>query len=126
MCFFGELVKIMEEEKTQSFRYIEVLTIQDLIRLAASSGLTKPVQIFHFKKENKHYYCTFTSLLGLPDSKLPACHYYISNKDYKGKYAIMKSDGSPEQIEFTEFVRRGWIAVPIIHIKKPPKQIEIP
>lgn len=116
----------MEEEKIEPFRYIEVLTINDLVRLAASSGLTKPTQIFHFEKENKNYYCVFTSLLGLPDSKLPVCYYYISKKNHKGRYAIMKSDSAPEQIEFTDFVKRGWLAVPIIHLKKPPEEMEIP
>ncbi|MFX1486750.1 MAG: hypothetical protein ACFFBS_06630 [Promethearchaeota archaeon] len=116
----------MEEDKTEPFRYIEVSTISDLVRLAASSGLTKPTQIFHFEKENENYYCIFTSLLGLPESRLPACYYCASKKDHKGKYAIMNTDGSPEQIEFTDFVKRGWIAVPIIHLKEPPERTEIP
>lgn len=103
----------------------EVCSLEDLVRLAVSVILPGPTQIFHYKDGNNHVYFCLIPLLGLSGGKtIPAVYYYKTLKEVKGPYALIKSDGEPEQVEFSDTTRRGWHATVIVNLKKVPASVK--
>ncbi|MHA1409848.1 MAG: hypothetical protein ACTSQY_06025 [Candidatus Odinarchaeia archaeon] len=103
----------------------ETDSINDLVRLAVSVILPTPIQIFHVKQGGKHIYFCMVPTIGFTGAKpVPAIYFTKLDDEIKGTYALIKSDGEPEQIEFSEATRRGWHAVVIVNLKKVPEKIK--
>lgn len=103
----------------------EVETMEDLVRMAVSVLLPAPTQIFHIKQDANHVYFCMIPVIGFTGAKpVPSYYYFRSLKEMKGCYALIKSDGEPEQIEFSDTTRRGWHATVIINLKKIPSKIK--
>ncbi len=101
--------------------FFEVDGLEDLVRLAISVILPGPTQIFHYKEGDNHIYFCLIPVLGLTGAKpVPAVYYYKTSKEVKGLYALIKSDGEPEQVEFSDTTKRGWHGTVIVNLKKVP------
>ncbi len=105
--------------------FFEVYSLEDLVRLAISVVLPAPTQIFHYKEGDSHIYFCLIPVLGLTGAKpVPAVYYCKTLKEVKGPYALIKSDGEPEQVEFADSTKRGWHATVIVNLKKIPESFK--
>ncbi|MCC6013617.1 MAG: cren protein [Candidatus Verstraetearchaeota archaeon] len=110
----------------EASKKIEVEDIRDLARLVASTiSMGQPIYLLHFVHNNKHYY----GVLGVYNNYydkygLPIFYYYSSEKSLNGKYILVKMD-EKEEVIFSDGVKPGWIAVPIINLKEKPEFLEI-
>ncbi|MHA1237960.1 MAG: hypothetical protein ACTSSJ_01720 [Candidatus Odinarchaeia archaeon] len=105
--------------------YFEVKDISDLVRFAVSSGLTKPLQIMHYHKGDKHYYFSYL-VSSIRDTPVILVYYYVSSKEHPGKYALINLDGEPEKVEFSDSTKRGKLIAPVVHLKNIPENIQFP
>jgi hypothetical protein len=112
---------------SEDFEWLEFETesINDLVRLAVSVILPTPIQVFRIQKEKEHIYFCMVPTIGFTGAKpVPSFYYFKTTKPVEGIYALIKSDGEPEQIEFSDSTRRGWHAVVIINLKKVPNKLK--
>jgi hypothetical protein len=54
---------------------------------------------------------------------MPLFYYFSTDQPRMDKYILVKMD-EREEFAFGDGIRPGWIAVPIIHLKKKPSFIE--
>lgn len=112
--------------KMEPSKKLRVVDIKDLARLVASTiSMGQPIYLLHFIHNEKHYY----GVLGVYNNYydkygLPLFYYYESDKPFNGKYLLVKMD-EKEEIIFSEGIKPGWIAVPIINLKEKPEFINI-
>ncbi len=105
---------------------VEVGDIKDLARLVASTvSMGQPIYIIHFEHGKKQYF----GVLGVYNhyyekQGMPLFYYYASDQSRGEKYVLVKMD-EREEITFGDGVKPGWIAVPIINLKRKPDFIEI-
>ncbi|RLF22958.1 MAG: cren protein [Thermoprotei archaeon] len=110
-----------QERKLERTALVKVKSINDLARFAASMfTLGQSVYIVHFEHKGEHIYGLFAvyhdyyNMYGLP-----IFYYYSSSEALRGKYLLIRAEGS-EQIMVSEGSKPGWVAIPIISLEKPP------
>ena len=106
---------------------LRIKGIEDLARFAASHiALGQPAYILHFKHGDRHIYGTFLvyhdyyNLYGVP-----LFYYYESLEEVKGRYLLVKAEETRENVVFSDGVRAGWIAVPIVNLMEKPDFINL-
>jgi hypothetical protein len=105
---------------------VEVEDVKDLARLVASTvSMGQPIYIIHFEHGKKHYYGVLGVYNHYYEKQGMPLFYYHSSDQMKGeKYVLVKMD-EREEIAFADGVKPGWIAVPIINLKRKPDFVEI-
>lgn len=112
--------------KVEPSKKLRVVDMKDLARLVASTiSMGQPIYLIHFIHNEKHYY----GVLGVYNNYydkygLPLFYYYETDKPFNGKYLLVKMD-EKEEIVFSEGVKPGWIAVPIINLREKPEFINL-
>ncbi len=114
-----------ETVKSERVVKIRLKSIRDLVRLAASSiALGQLTYILRYKVKGKVVYGVmavfrdFYRLYGVP------LFYYVEGAEEvpaDANYALLKSDGVEERIEFSRGAKAGYVVIPIINVTKPPK-----
>lgn len=104
---------------------VEVAEIRDLARLVASTvSMGQPIYVVNFEHNKKFYF----GVLGVYNhyyekQGMPLFYYFSTDQPRMDKYILVKMD-EREEFAFGDGIRPGWIAVPIIHLKKKPSFIE--
>ena len=105
---------------------IQVEDIKDLARLVASTvSMGQPIYVLHFQYKGKHYLGVFGAYNHYYEKQgMPLFYYYMSEQPSLGKYIMVKMD-EREEVTFSDGIKPGWIAVPIINLKGKPEFVEI-
>lgn len=116
----------MGDNTTEIPQNVEVEDIKDLARLVASTvSMGQPIYVMHFEHKSRHYW----GILGVYNhyyekQGMPLFYYFTAEQPRSGKYILVKMD-EKEEINFSDGIRPGWIAVPIINLKEKPGFIEV-
>lgn len=113
----------MKETEVRCVESIEVRSLSDLARFAASmAALGQPVYVVHFKDGERHVYGVFAVYHDYYDLYgVPLFYYYVSDEELDGTYILIKAEESRESVQVSHGTRPGWVAIPIVSLKsKPP------
>jgi len=106
---------------------LKVESIRDIARIAATIIMFgQPTYLIHFEKGGKHIYgllAVFHDYYKL--NGMPIFYYVEMGERLRTHYILVKASEEGERIEFSDEIKAGWAAIPILNLAQAPPFIEV-